>query len=204
MAEATTAAAPLDTKALGESLAAALAPALTTAMTTAITTAVSEANKPLVEQFKTLQAQPATAAGTPAAAGKPGEVKPVTLDDVKNVIAEQFKGIQQQNQQSAQRDAYLANKLKDVPAAYRNQLGNDPAKWATEEQTIRDQFKTDLAAAGLKPKDVGGVTPAGGAPPTSSVDLSKLNPTQLAELSFKQTAAGKPEATEAATTAAAK
>jgi len=57
---------------------------------------------------------------------------------------------------SAKRDAFLATKLKDLPVAYRNLLGSDESKWATEEQTIRTQFQGDLKGMGLTAPAVGG------------------------------------------------
>lgn len=178
MAGETTATPGIDTKALGEAIAASL----TASLGPALATAIGEANKPLVEQLGKLQ-PPAAAAGNAAggnaagAGATGGKPTPVTAEDVAKIVAEQLKGFQQTSQQTAQREAYLGSKLKDLPAAYRNQLGPDPAKWAAEEQAIRDQFKADLAAAGVKPADVGGDQP-GGQKPGQAVDLSKLSPVQ--------------------------
>lgn len=187
MAGETTATPGIDTKALGEAIAASL----TASLGPALATAIGEANKPLVEQLGKLQ-PPAAAAGnaaantaggntaggnTAGAGATGGKPAPVTAEDVAKIVAEQLKGFQQTSQQTAQREAYLGSKLKDLPAAYRNQLGPDPAKWAAEEQAIRDQFKADLAAAGVKPADVGGDQP-GGQKPGQAVDLSKLSPVQ--------------------------
>jgi hypothetical protein len=121
-------------------------------------------------------AKPAPAAG--------GGDKPLTQADVERLVNERLAAQQQSSQQAAARSAFVAGKLKDLPAVYQNQLGNDPAKWEAEEQQIRSAFQADFKAAGGKVPDVGG-TSAGGAPPSQTVDTSKLSGFDLIGIAVK-------------------
>lgn len=72
---------------------------------------------------------------------------------------------------STERDAFIADKLKGIPAIYAAKLGSDPAKWAAEEQAIRETFKADLAKVpGVTVKDVGGGEPGGSTSTTQTAD----------------------------------
>lgn len=176
MAEATPTPTPtIDPKVISDAISAALA--------TALPAAIGEAVKPISEAVAKLQ--PAT---PPPAAGD--KAKPLTAEDVTRLVSDSLKTFQQQTQQSAARQQYQGDKLKDLPPIYRDRLGSDPAKWATEEQAIRDQFKADRVALGVKVEDLGGGNP-GGAAPTKQADLSKLSPTAaLAQVMKEERAAG--------------
>jgi hypothetical protein len=103
-----------------------------------------------------------------------------TLEQIGALIDSKLTAAQQSSQSKAQRDQYMADQLKDLPAAYRNQLGNDPAKWKEEEQAIRDQFKSDLKTAGVETKALGDAARDGGkTPELRPVDRSKLTPLDL-------------------------
>lgn len=172
-----------------------------------IGTTVGDAVKPLSE----LLAKQQTPATDDAAAKA---AKPLTSEDVGRIVGEQLKTFQQSTQATEQRRQFLDDKLKDVPAAYRNQLGSDPAKWPAEEQQIREQYKADFKALGGKVEDVSGDPPAGAKKPDAVVDTSKLNPVQKIALGLKNlpgptspnaaaaAAAGTGGATQAATGAA--
>jgi hypothetical protein len=138
--------------------------------------AVADAVKPLNEKIAKLEA-PAAAVAAPGGKAT-DQAKALTAEDIDKLVEKRLAAQQQSAQAQAQRDAFLAEKLKDLPAAYRSKLGGDPAKWKDEEQAIRAEFQKDFAAAGGKPADVGADKP-GGAKPAEAVDYSKLSPTQL-------------------------
>lgn len=150
---------------------------------------MADANTKLVEGLVTKFIP----AASPAATEKKDEGKPLTreelLGDVKKLIAESLGQHQQTTQTQQLRERYLGEKLKDLPAAYRNQLGSDPAKWTAEEQAIRDAYKADFKIAGGTVADVGGSAGAGNSSaakkPGEGVDMSKMTPTQLMELGMK-------------------
>jgi hypothetical protein len=82
--------------------------------------------------------------------------------------------------------AFVAEKLKDLPAAYQAKLGDEPKDWAAQEQAIREEFRKDFAAAGGKAPAVdGGAGTAGAAKPGATIDLSKLSGQQLIEVGLK-------------------
>jgi hypothetical protein len=165
---------------------------------TGVVTKLAEGQQALIQ---TLAAKPPAAAAEPAA-GKRGDdaaAKPMTAADVQRVVTEALAAAQQSQAQTAQRQQYAAEKLKDLPEVYRGQLGTDPTKWAAEEQTIRGRYQADFKAAGGTTKDVGGGT-TGGVKPSETVDLSKLSPVQLASMALKDS---KPVAAPAQTTTAA-
>jgi hypothetical protein len=110
-----------------------------------------------------------------------GEQTPaVTLEQIGQLIDQKLGATQKASESKAARDAYLAEKLKDVPAAYRAQLGSDPTKWASEEQAIREQFKADLKAQGVEPKTLGNASADGGVTPEKrTIDRSKMSPLEL-------------------------
>ena len=94
----------------------------------------------------------------------------------------------------------MAEKMKDLPAVYQNQLPNtgNAAELAAAEQKIREQYRADfkIAQPTAQP-NVAGTPPTGAQPPTAApVDLSKLSPTQLVEQGLKDAqAAPKPPGT---------
>src|SRR4051812_34705793 len=93
--------ATIDPNVLGDAIAKALAPSLAAA--------IGEANKPLMEAVGKLQ--PAT----PAAAdttNKDGAAKPLTLEDVKGAVGDMLKQQAQTAQTTAQRQAFIAERLK--------------------------------------------------------------------------------------------
>lgn len=100
------------------------------------------------------------------------EITKLATDSIAKALADRDAAAKS----TAARDAFLAEKMKDVPAPYQAKLGTDPAKWAAEEQQIREGLKTDLKGLGFTPKDVaggaaGGVT-TGGAPTATPEQLA--------------------------------
>jgi hypothetical protein len=155
------------TKLVSDTVAASLAKTLPDA--------IASATKPLTDALAALP-KPAEAK---ADASKKDE--PLTLDAIGKLIDSRLSATQQQQSTKAQRDKYIAEKLKDLPAAYARQLGDDPAKWAAEEQAIRGDFKTDYESKGFKLPPVGDPKSDGGTTPDKKpLDLSKMTPMQLA------------------------
>jgi hypothetical protein len=157
--------------------------ALTKSIIEQVTPSLIEGLKPVIaEQIKAAVPAPVT----PAPATKDAKPEALTAEAVAKIVADQIAAASQANGQKAARDAFQAEKLKDLPAAYRNQLGSDPAKWAAEEQAIREQFKADLKAAGLEPKNVGGAAKEGGKTAEQNpVDKSKIDPVSRIEMGLK-------------------
>jgi hypothetical protein len=168
----------LDAKALGDAIAAGFAAQLPAAL--------QQANAPVLEALKGLQqaAPPAPAGAAATTAGAGDKSKPLTLEDITKLLDHRDQQREQTATTRAQRERYQGDKLKDLPPIYRDRLGSDPAKWATEEQAIRDQYKADFQAAGGKVEDVGGDQP-GGEKPGAPVDLSKNSATQNITLGLK-------------------
>jgi hypothetical protein len=161
-----------------------------------VATALAESNKGILEQLGKLSA-PAPALVKEDGA-KPQAAKPLTLEDVKGFFAEKEKSAAT----AAAREKFAAEKLADVPAAYRGQLPHtdDAAQLAAAEQKIRADYRADLKAKGFEVKDVGGAVPGGGVPAAKApVDLSKLSATELMEMGLKQ--AGPVQRTRGATAA---
>jgi ribosomal protein L19E len=119
------------------------------------------------QKAKDADAAKGAAAGAKPDAAKGEPAKALTQEDIAKLISDgigsALKARDTEAQSSAARNAFVAEKLKGIPAVYAARLGNDPAKWATEEQSIRETFKADLLAAGATIKDVGGGNPGGGA-----------------------------------------
>jgi hypothetical protein len=128
--------------------------------------------KPLAEAIAEIKA---ATAKTPSA---PGQDRPLTAADVQKLLADALKAHSATTEQTTAREKFLGEKLADLPAAYRGQLGTDPAKWAGEEQAIRTQYQADFKAAGGKTPDVAGGA-AGGEKVASAVDTSKLSGFEL-------------------------
>jgi ABC-type transporter Mla subunit MlaD len=102
----------------------------------------------------------ADAAKKDAAKNDAGAPKPLTAEEVAkqtaDLIAKALGDRDKAQQSSQQRNAFVAEKLKGLPPAYADKLGNDPAKWADEEKTLRENFKADMEKLGLKVPAVGG------------------------------------------------
>lgn len=169
-----------------------------------VAAALGAAVAPITESLKTLSAGHAdlvknqnviadTLAKLPPAAGKnepekkDDAVKAITAGDVTKIVTDALKAHQTTAAANDARRGFIAEKMKDLPAVYQNQLGNDAAKFAEEEQKIRAQYQADF-------KVTGGTTPVvkgdangagGGAAPSGVVDLSKLSPVQKISLGLK-------------------
>jgi hypothetical protein len=180
----------IDYEKLGAAVAAGLAPAL------------QSANKPLLDALARLQPAAPAEQGAAAKGGK-GEAadKPLSMDDVRKAITDALSSTQQQQAKTQARASYAAEKLKDLPKVYQDQLPDtdDANALAQAEQRIRAAYQADFKLAGGKTADVGGQA-AGGKPPTNAVDLSKVSPVQAIEMGLK---AAKPAQGAAATTAGA-
>lgn len=183
----------------------------------AVAKAISPAFQPLVDQQKIIAdtltadvearktaAKPADA--KPADAAKPGEAaKPLTAQDVAQIVADSIKASQTSTEAANSRKVFVADKLKDLPAAYQNQLGADPAKWAAEEQAIRTQYQADFKVSGGKAPEVNGnAGQAGATTPAATVDYSKLTPTQLIAQGLAASTPQGPRAAGVSTATAAK
>jgi hypothetical protein len=159
MPDPTPATTPLTAEAVAGLITAALKP-VTEAMTAmqanqkviADTMAADAAAKTKVEADAAKAAAAATPTPTPATA----TLAPLTAEAVSKLLNDTLATRDQQAQSTAARNAFLAEKMKDVPAAYRGALGNDPAKWTAEEQKIRETLKADLSAMGAKVPDISG------------------------------------------------
>lgn len=151
----------------------AITKAAVAAATQAATAAVSQAMAPLADQVKALQADLGKVANPEA---------------IAKVVSDQLAASQASQTKIAARQAYVSEKMKDVPAAYLSQLGDDPAKFTENEQAIRTQLKADLAKLGVKAPDVGGTAP-GGDPKkaTDAVDTSKLSGIELITMGVQGT-----------------
>lgn len=170
-----------------------IAQVVAAAVAKALPAAIAEANKPIVEALAKLQGAAPQQSQPQAAAA---QTQPVTLDAIQQLLEKKLSDHQQSAQLKARREAYQTEKLKDLPPVYRNLLGNDPDKWAAEEQEIRKQFRADLSSAGIQVPNVAGTadTP-GDAKLPNTADLSKLSPVQLIEAGLKKSTAssGKPK-----------
>lgn len=151
----------------------------------ALVTQVADLGKNVKTVADTLQALPPAAAAGGAGDGKKktGEAdapKYLTAEDMVKVLDQRDAA----RASSAARESFIAEKMKDLPAAYRTQLGADSTKWAAEEQSIRTAFQADFKAAGGKVEDLSGQN-KGGAAPAVKPDLSKMTPSQMVRLGLK-------------------
>lgn len=160
----------IDMKALGELIAQQVAAAI----------------KPVADQVAELGK--AKAPEKPEKPAEPAQqAKSLTAEDVQRIVGESLKSFAASTQQAEGRKGFIAEKLKDLPAVYQNQLGNDPAKWAEQEQQIRTQYQADFKAAGGKVAEVDGAAgTSGAAKPNQTVDTSKLSAVQLMEMGLKE------------------
>jgi seryl-tRNA synthetase len=139
---------------------------------------LAEAVKPvgaLVKNVEDLHANVKVVADTVAAQKILGE------DQVKKLVADQTASLTEAARKDAdakaaadtlktKRSAFATEHLKNVPARYHAELGDDETKWADAAKGIRTAFAEDLKSAGVKVPDVGGAaggeavagTPGGG------------------------------------------
>lgn len=139
---------------------------------------------PLKAKIAGLEAGTKKPDDAPAApAAKPGSA--LTEDRLLAILdAREAKRSASQSVADQKRE-FVATKLKDLPAFAAKSLGDDPANWPAEEQALRSDYRASLAAAGVKPANVGGKEP-GGKPPAKAVDLTKMSPSEKFELGLKQ------------------
>lgn len=158
---------------------------------TGVVTALAESQKGVVETIAKLApaAQPQPAAQPAAAAA---DNKPLTRAELVSLLNERETQSRQASQLADQRQRYVAEKLKDLPPGYDRLLGNDPSKWAAEEQAARGQYRDFLKAQGITVPDVNGNPPASAAPggtttpaAASQIDLSKASPVQAIEMGLR-------------------
>lgn len=142
--------------------------ALTQGIVQGVSAALGEALKPLGEQLGKLAA--------PEKKPEAATDKPITAQDVAKMVTDALAGQKASADGVAKREQFITANLGKLPAAYRNQLGTDPAKWADESKAIQGQFEADVKGLpGVKleslgtPAGDGGKTPAGEKP-----DLSKI------------------------------
>lgn len=152
-----------------------LATAVGDALAKILPAAIAQANAPLIEQLGKLQ----TPAPAVKAADADGKEKPLTAADLTKMLDDRDQRNQQTSQQAAQRDAFVASKMKDLPEVYRKQLGTDPTNWQAEEQQLRESFRSDFKGLGGKVEDIGNDKPGGTTASAAPADLSKLSPLQL-------------------------
>lgn len=160
---------------------AALKKSLSEGLSDTVKSIVADAIKPIVDSHKQLAADQKVIADTIAgdkkaaedaakkaaddAAGA-GEAKPLAFTQeqfdkaveakASKLIDDKLAARDQTAQQTAERARFIGEKLKDLPEVYRAKLGNDPAKWAADEQAIRDGLKADLKGLGIDPANIGG------------------------------------------------
>ncbi len=101
--------------------------------------AVADATKPLADKLAAVEAN-----------------KGISADDVAKAVEAKLGESKASAEADAAKKAFIGDKLKGVPETYVSKLGNDPAKWAEEEQAIRTQLKSDLAAIGATVPNVSG------------------------------------------------
>lgn len=114
-----------------------------------------------------------------------------TAETVNKAVSDTLAAQQAGQAKSAARAAYIAEKMKDVPAELLGTLSDDPAKFAADEQAIRGRLESIKTALGVKTPDVGGS--AGGQAASAQPDLTKLSGTALIAMAVKAgTTAGQP------------
>jgi len=155
------------------------------AATDAATAAVTAALKPINDEVQ----------GLKQSLGNLPTPESITKTVTDAVAAQQTK----QAQVSA-RQAFINEKLKGIPDAYHSHIGSDPAKFAEQEQALRNVFKSDLEKLGVKADNVGGNaapnaggdvagTSGGGKPVTAAIDTSTLSGVELLRMGVQQTSA---------------
>lgn len=147
-------------------------------ITELVKTAVDQAMKPILETVAGLQHGQEELRKAAAHA--------ITAADIDTAVHAAVTAQKTAQAAAEARKRFLAEKLKDVPAVYHGKLGDDPDKWAAEEQAIRAELKADLAAMGVTAPDLdGGAAAAEAATPAATVDTSKLTGQQLMEIGLK-------------------
>lgn len=147
---------------------AAVDAAVKSAIEKAVPGVLAEALKPFDKRLAETETNLRTVADTVA------NQKPLGEDRVKALLTEQAEALAARTKQEAEaqqasaaikaeRDAYAADHLKNVPAIYYGQLGDDKAQWEANAKAAREKFAADLKAAGVKAPDLGGS--AGGEAP---------------------------------------
>lgn len=161
---------------------------LAASVAAALGTTLIAANKPLLDRLDKLAAPaPAPEAATQAAAGAAaGKDKPLTLEDIGKLIDNKFSQRDESSKVSSARNAFIADKMKDIPAEFVATMPNtdDATKLAAAEQAIRTRYQEVLKGAGVKAPAVGGDNITG-KKPGDTVDLSKLTSEQKIEMSLK-------------------
>jgi hypothetical protein len=127
------------------------------------------------DQKKLEEAAKAAADAAKVDAGKPGDKKDapaaLTAEAVSKLVADAIaadrKAQSQTAEQRAAKDAFIAdpkNGLTKYPALYKQQLGDDPAKWPEQAKSIVATYEADFKAGGGSVPDVGGANREGGNP----------------------------------------
>jgi hypothetical protein len=122
---------------------------------------IAEAIQPIVENQKIIADTFIADRAAKADAEKRTDAKPLMAEEMKKFVGEQLAARDTVAKRNEAKNAFIAEKLKGVPAAYHGRLGDDPAKWPGEEQAIRNSLKSDLAMMGVAPKEVSGGDPGG-------------------------------------------
>ena len=152
---------------------------------------VGEALKGLAESHKTLQAglKAPTEASTQSGTGKAKE-EPLTAASVAALVQDGLKAFSAGQSKAQIRNAFAAEKLKDLPKTYQDLLPDteDPQVLAKSEQDIRARYKAEV---GDKTPAAGQQSNGGGGTPKPVVDVSKLNAVQKIELGIAKATAPK-------------
>lgn len=147
------------------------------AMQDAIAAGITAALKPVTDELAALKTAQATAAPATTTAKKEDAGKSLTREEMLQLLDERDTKRSQASNLAQQRQQFAADKLKGLPPSYAKLLGDDPAKWAAEEQSLRAEYRGVLEASGVKVPDVGGDKP-GGVAPANTVDIKKLSGVQ--------------------------
>ncbi|HUX17295.1 MAG TPA: hypothetical protein VMW52_12540 [Phycisphaerae bacterium] len=155
---------------------------------------VAKAMEPVTAKVGELEGAAKTAAAKAAGDGSGGNGRDITAEAVKAIVADALKARDDADaakgkkadadaKLTAARDKFAAEKLKDLPAVYRDKLPitDDEASLAKAEQAIRKQFADDMKAAGVQVPDAGSKPATAGAPGAAGPDTSKMNPVQKIE-----------------------
>jgi hypothetical protein len=133
----------------------------------AVAGAIGAAIKPLQEAMGKAVTLEAMTKAIGEAVGKISVPPGLKTEDLQKLVAEGIQAQQASVQKEAQtkaaqdaiatkRKAFAAENLKNVPARYHGELGDDESKWAEGAKTIRSAFADDMKTAGIKIPDVGG------------------------------------------------
>lgn len=128
--------------------------------------ALGDAIKPISERLVETEKNVKTVADTVAnqkILGEDGVKALIAADAQARTAAAQKEADAKQAAEAikTKREAFAKEHLKNVPARYHAELGDDEAKWAETAKTVRDAFAADMKAAGVKVPDVGGDTGGG-------------------------------------------